>query len=77
MVLRSLPQRLFDCILCNINNEMVTEDCYSYQLTQEIIEKFMKIRLLRYGQYFREITMQKSKSGIKQKLNKSVIFQGL
>ena len=77
MALRSLPQRLFDSILCDFSNEMVTENCHSYQLTKRVIEKFMKRRPLRHGQYFTEMTIKKSKSGIRQKLNKSVIFQGL
>ena len=37
----------------------------------------MIIRLLRSGQYFTDMSMKKNKSGIRQKLNKSVIFQGL
>ena len=54
---------------------MIAEDCHSYQLAKIIVDKFMKIRLLRY--YFAEMTMKKGKTGIRQKLNKSVIFQGL
>ena len=37
----------------------------------------MKIRLLRNRKYFKEMTMKKHKSGIRQKLQKSAIFQGL
>ena len=59
MVLRSLPQRLFDGIPCSFNNGMVTKDCHFYQLKKEIIDKFMKTRLLRYGQYFAEMTRKK------------------
>ena len=72
-VLRSLPEILSGGITCNFNSKMVAEDCHSYQLTKEIVDKFMKIRLLRYGQYLTEMTKKKGKSGIRQKLNKSVM----
>ena len=75
-MLRTLPAGLFGCLPCDFNNEMVTEDRHSHQLTKQIIDRFMKIRLLRYGQYFTEMTL-KGKSGIQQKLNKLVLFQGL
>ena len=78
MVLSSLPQRLFDGIPCCFNNEMVSEDGVILTKSQiEVIDKFLKIRLLRYEQYFTEMTVKKGQSGIRQKLNKSVIFQGL
>ena len=56
---------------------MVTEDCHSYQLTKETFDKFKKTRLLRCGKYFTERTMKNGKSGIRQKVNKSVLLQGL
>ena len=37
----------------------------------------MKLMANFFRQYFTEMTMKKDKSGIRQKLNKSVIFQGL
>ena len=68
MVLRPLPQRLFGGIPCDSNNEIVTENLHSYQLIKEIIDKFMKIRHLRYGQHFTELTMKRGKCRIRQKL---------
>ena len=52
MISRSLPVRLFDGIPRSFNNGMVTEDCYFYQLIKVMIDKFMKTRLLQFGQYF-------------------------
>ena len=73
MVLRTLPAGLFGDLPCDFNNEMITEDRHSHQLTKEIIDRFMKMRLLN-GQYFTEMTVKKGKSGIRRKLNKSVIL---
>ena len=72
-VLRTLPAGLFGHFPCDFNNEMVTEDRHSHQLTKEIIDRFVKIRL--WPIFHRNV--QKGKSGIRQKLNKSVLFQGL
>ena len=70
-VLCSLPQILIDDIPCHLSSEMATQHYHLYQLTKEIIDKFMKIRL------FTEMTAKRDKFLIRQKLNKSVIFQGL
>ena len=77
MVLRTLPCRLFSDLECDFNNEIVAEDLHSFQVTKEVITWFMKIRLFRYGQYFTQMTLKKGKSGVRQKLNKMVLFQGL
>lgn len=61
MFLRPLSQNLFDGIPYDFNNEMDTEDCHSYQLKRDIIDIFMKTRLLRCGQYFTEMTMKMKK----------------
>ena len=77
MTLRSMNQRSFYDMTCYFNNEMVTADCHSYQLTNEILTKFMKMRLLNILKIFYRNGYEKRKFGIRQKLNKSVIFQGL
>ena len=64
MVLQALPSGLFSILSCDFSNEIVAEDLHSFQITKEVINSFMKIRLLRYGQYFTEMTMKKGKSGI-------------
>ena len=61
----------------DFNSKMVAEHYNSYHLTKENVDKLMIIRLLRSAQYFTDMSMKKDKSGIRQKLNKSVIFQGL
>ena len=75
MVLLTSPAGLFSDLPCDFNDEMVIEDRHSHQLTKEIIGRFIKIRLLRYGQYFTEMTVKKGKSGIRQKLNKSRVYK--
>ena len=49
MVLRKLPTGRFRGLECDFHNEIVSEDLHSYQITKEIVDLFMKIRLLRYG----------------------------
>ena len=66
LVLRSLPDVFFN-LPCDIENEVVAEELHSIQLTKEIIDKYMRIRLLRHGQFFTEMTILKSKCGLRQK----------
>ena len=57
-------------------NCFITEDLHSTQLTKKIIDYFLRIRFFRYGQRYSS-EMKKSKHGLRQQLNKSVLFQGL
>ena len=72
-VLRSLPSGLFSDLECDFNNE----DLPSTQLIKDIVDKYMNVRLLRYGQYYTEMKIIKGKCGMRQKLNKTVLFQNL
>ena len=54
-----------------------TEDLHSLQLTKAITDAYLNIRLLRYGQYYTEMVLKKSKHGIRQQSNKLVLFKGL
>ena len=76
LVLRSLPN-VFCGLSCDTENEIIAEDLHSFQLTKNIIDKYFRIRLLRHGQYFNEMVITKGKCGVRQKLNKSVLFQNL
>ena len=76
VVLRSLP-RVFNSLICDKDNEIVSEDLHSVQLTKEIIDRYFRIRLLRHGQSFTETNIVKNKSGLRQKMTKSLLFQKL
>ena len=76
-VLRSLSFNTFPNLECDFLNEIVNEDLHSTQLTKMIIDKYMRVRLLRYGQYFTEMSVVKNKCGMRQKLNKTILFQNL
>ena len=52
--------------------DMGTEDLHSLQLTKAIADTYLNIRLLRYGQYYTEMVLKKSKSGVRQQSNKLV-----
>ena len=77
MALWALTPILFPNLSCDFNNAIVAEDLHSFQITKEVIDCIMKIRLLRCGRYFTGMTMEKGKSGLREKLNKTVLFQGL
>ena len=47
----------------DLDNEIGAEDLHFLQLTKEIINYFMQIRLLRHGQYFTEMSLSKAKCG--------------
>ena len=64
LVLRSLPDVFFN-LPCDTENEVVAEELHSIQLTKEIIDKYMRIRLLRHEQFFTEMTIIKSKCGLR------------
>ena len=53
---------------------MGSDDIHSTQITKEIINYFLNLRLYRYGQYYTEIVVKKDKYGIRQKSNKLVLF---
>ena len=76
LVVRSLP-RVFNSLICDKDNEIVSEDLHSVQLTKEIIDRYFRIRLLRHGQSFTETNIVKNKSGLRQKMTKSLLFQNL
>ena len=69
-VFNSLEEHDFDI-------DMGTEDLHSLQLTKAIVDIYLNIRLLRYGQYYTEMVLKKSKCGVRQQSNKLVLFQGL
>ena len=74
LVLRSLPP-VFLSLVCDKDNELVSEDLHSVQVTKEIIDRYFRIRLLRHGQNFTETNIVKDKSGLRPKMTKSLLFQ--
>ena len=69
-VFASLEEHDFDI-------DIGTEDLHSLQLTKAIEDSYLNIRLLRYGQYYTEMVLKKSKCGVRQQSNKLILFQGL
>ena len=69
-----LPNISFPGLSCDFENEFVGEDIHSYQLTKEILHRFFELRLFRYGQHYTEMVIQKGKCGLRQKLNKTILF---
>ena len=77
-VLLVLPNNIFDSLKYHdFEHDMGSDDIHSTQITKEIINCFLDLRLYRYGQYYTEMVVKKDKCGIRQKSNKLVLFQGL
>ena len=72
--IRMLPNISFPGLSCDFENEFVDEDIHSYQLTKEILHRFFELLLFRYGQHYTEMVIQKGKCGLRQKLNKTILF---
>ena len=65
--IRMLPNISFPGLSCDFENEFVGEDIHSYQPTKEILHRFFELRLIRYGQHYTEMVIQKGKCGLRQK----------
>ena len=78
-VLRDISTRkVFQCLEeHDLEHEMGCEDLHSLQLVKAISDKFLDLRLLRYGQHFTQTNILKKKTGLRQQFNKLVLFQGL
>ena len=76
-------QELYDASVFNslnqhdIENHDPLEDLHSTQLCKQIAHKYLDMRLFRYQQQYTDGVIHKGKVGIRQKLNKSLIFSGL
>lgn len=75
--IRILPKTLFSALICDFENEIVGEDLHSSQHTKEILQKCFELRFFRYGQHYTEMVIQKGKCGLRQKLNKTVLFSNV
>ena len=77
--MRDLSANIFCCLdEHNFDTEFgLAEDLHSTQLTKKIIDMYMKIRLLRYAQYYSQNKLKKDKEGKRQQLTKLIIFNGL
>ena len=53
------------------------EDIHSTQLKKSVCQKYIQLRLLTYGQKYYTEVLQGNKSGRKQKLNRTAIFENL
>ena len=61
----------------DFDNCFVTEDLHSTQLTKKIVDHYLRIRFFRYGQRYSSIKLKKEKHGLRQQMNKLILFQGL
>ena len=61
----------------DFENCFVTEDLHSTQLTKKIVDHYLRIRFFRYGQQYSSKKLKKAKHGLRQQMNKMMIFQGL
>ena len=75
--IRILPHNLFHGLQCDNENEIVREDLHSSQIIKEILHRFFELRLLRYGQHYSQTVIQKGKCGLRQSLNKTVLFSNM
>ena len=67
--IRILSNDIFSHSKCDLKNEF-PEYLRSSQLRKEILQKFFELHLFRYGQYYRQMVIQKEKCELQQKLNK-------
>ena len=72
-----LHQPLFFSLLSHdIEHHVPPEDLHSTQLSKAVIEEFLNLRLLRYGQEF-TAKVNSNAVGVRQKLTKMILFKGL
>ena len=69
---------LFECLLDHdLDYYQVTEDFHSTQVMKGIVQKYVSMRLLRYGQEYTMNVIKAKSLGKRQKMNKAVLFDGL
>ena len=61
----------------DIQNHDALEDMHSTQLIKTIAHKYFDMRLFRYQQQYNDDVIHQGKVGMRQKMNKTVIFNGL
>ena len=77
-IMRELPCALFRSLQYhNDENEILNEDLHVTQITKEIVNLYLDLRLFRYGQQYTEMVLKKGSLGMRQKVNKLVLFKGL
>ena len=60
-VMRELPCSLFETLQNHNNeNEFLNEDLHVTQVTKEIVSQYLNLRLLRYGQHYSEMVLNKN-----------------
>ena len=56
--------------ICSVvTRELACKNIFTSQLTKVIIGTYLDARLYRYGQYYTNATLKKSKSGLRQQSN--------
>ena len=70
VLFESLLQHDLDC-------HDVSEDYHSTQIMKAVINKYITMRLLRYGQEYTLNVIKAKSLGKRQQLNKAVLFSGL
>ena len=77
-IIRELPCKLFQSLhYHNDENEILNENLHVTQITKEIVNLYLDLRLFRYGQQYTEMVLKKGSLGMRQKVNKLVLFKGL
>ena len=61
----------------DLDHEILTEDMHSSQLLKKIINKYLSIRLFRYGKQYTNDILHKNKIGLRQQFNKIILFKGM
>ena len=77
--MHELPENIF----VSLNGHDLEKACvagngelHSTQLTKAIIDKYLDVRLLRYGQQYSELVINNNKNGLRQQYNKLILFNG-
>ena len=61
----------------DLDHEVLTEDMHSSQLLKKIINKYLSIRLFRYGKQYTNNILHKNKIDLRQQFNKIILFKGI
>ena len=77
LVSRLMDQPPFDLGSHDVQSACMTEDLHSTQLQKRVCEAYIQLRILTYGKRYLTEVVQADKSGKRQQLNKTVIFQNL
>ena len=77
LVSRLLNEPAFDLGNHDVQSACLTEDLHSTQLQKRVCEAYIQLRIVTYGKRYLTEVIQAEKSGKRQHLNKTIIFQNL